>query len=71
MSDRPPNRKRHHRPWRAALRALRRDTDAATAIEYGLVASLIVVAMLASLSGVANITTSMWNNISTKVVNAH
>lgn len=71
MSDRLSNRKRHHRRWKVALRSLVRDSNAATAIEYGLIASLIVVAMLASLSGVANITTTMWNDISTKVVNAH
>ncbi|MGN6268734.1 MAG: Flp family type IVb pilin [Sphingomonas sp.] len=38
-----------------------------TAIEYGLIAALIVIAMIASLKGLANVTTGMWNNVSTQV----
>ncbi len=67
MSERAPVHKRQRRPWRAVLR----DSDAATAIEYGLVVALIVITMLASLQGVANTTVGMWNNVSTKVQNAH
>ncbi len=71
MSERASDGKRHHRNWRVALRAVLRDTAAATAIEYGLIVSLVVLTMLASLAGVANITVSMWNDVSTKVQNAH
>lgn len=45
------------------LRALVRDCKGATAVEYGLILSLLVVAMIASLQGVATKTTLMWNNI--------
>jgi pilus assembly protein Flp/PilA len=38
-----------------------------TAIEYGLIAALIVIAMIASLKGLANVTTGMWNNVSSQV----
>jgi pilus assembly protein Flp/PilA len=38
-----------------------------TAIEYGLIASLIVIAMIASLKGLANVTTNMWGNVETEV----
>ena len=70
MSELAPVHKRP-RIWRVALRVLTRDTAGATAIEYGLVAALIVVTMIASLQGLANQTVSMWNNVSTKVQNAH
>ena len=45
-----------------------RDTRAATAIEYGLILALIVIAMMAALSTVADRTISMWTNISTQVL---
>ena len=67
MSERPPVHKRQRRPWRAALRAVLRNSDAGTAIEYGLIASLVIITMIASLQGMANITVSMWNNVSTQV----
>jgi pilus assembly protein Flp/PilA len=44
------------------------DTKGATAVEYGLIAALIVIAMVASLNGLAAKTNSMWNNISTTVL---
>ena len=53
------------------LRTLGRDTRAATAIEYGLIVSLVVIAMFAALQGVGNTTVGIWNNISTKVQAAH
>ncbi|MCD2325028.1 Flp family type IVb pilin [Sphingomonas sp. IC-56] len=52
------------------LSLLSRDTKAATAIEYGLIAALIVIAMMTAMMGVATITTDMWNNVSTKVEDA-
>jgi pilus assembly protein Flp/PilA len=51
--------------WRLA--AARRG---ATAVEYGLIAALVVITMIAALQGVANTTVGMWNNVSTKVQNA-
>ncbi len=43
----------------------------ATAVEYGLIVALIVIAMIASLQGVASVTTSMWNDVANKVSSAH
>ena len=39
------------------------DQTGATAIEYGLIVSLIVIAMIASLDRVATSTIGMWRNI--------
>jgi len=52
------------------LQRLMRETRAATAVEYGLILALIVIAMVASFVNVANSTTTMWNNVSTKVTTA-
>lgn len=71
MSERAPVHKRQRRPWRTALRLVLRDSHASTAIEYGLIASLVIITMIAALQGVANVTTSMWGNVSTAVQNAH
>lgn len=40
-----------------------RDNRGATAIEYGLIVALIVIAMLAALQGVAQADTDMWNRV--------
>ena len=48
-------------------RALARDQRGATAVEYGLIVAMIVIAMVGALSRVANANTSMWNNVSNKV----
>lgn len=50
------------------IRRLQADRRGGTAIEYGLIAALIVVVMLASLAGLANKTTGMWNRVSTAVI---
>lgn len=50
--------------------AILRNDRGATAIEYGLIVSLIVIAMVVSLTTVATKTISMWNNVSA-VVGAH
>ncbi len=42
----------------------------ATAVEYGLIASLVVIAMLGALGSVANSTTGIWNEISNEIVTA-
>lgn len=49
------------------LGKLVRDERGATAVEYGLIASLVVLGMLAALTNVANSTTTMWNNVSDNV----
>lgn len=53
-----------------AIRRLRQfasDRRAATAIEYGLIVSLVVIAMIGAFTQVADVTTVLWGNISTKV----
>jgi pilus assembly protein Flp/PilA len=49
------------------LRALCANSKAGTAIEYGLIVSLIVIAMIASLKTLAGVTIGMWSNVSTQV----
>lgn len=46
------------------------DQSGATAIEYGLILSLIVIAMIAALHGVATTTISMWGSVESKSVAA-
>jgi pilus assembly protein Flp/PilA len=53
------------------LRQLARSRRGATAVEYGLILSLVVLTMLAALQGLANTTSGMWNNVSEKVQSAH
>ena len=53
------------------LRQLARNRRGATAVEYGLILSLLVLTMLAALQGLANTTTGMWNDVSAKVQSAH
>jgi pilus assembly protein Flp/PilA len=52
------------------LRALARDRRGATAIEYGLIVSLIILSMMVALTNFATQSISMWNNISNKVAGA-
>jgi pilus assembly protein Flp/PilA len=58
---------------RAMARFLKliRDRKAATAVEYGLIIALIVLAMMAGLSQFASTTIGMWNNVSTAVAASH
>lgn len=51
----------------AILLADRRGTSA---VEYGLICALIVLAMVGALHQVASDTIGIWSNVSTKVVNA-
>jgi pilus assembly protein Flp/PilA len=55
--------------WRTAKSVIRlvRDSRAATAVEYGLIAALIVIAIIASLNNFAGALTNMWNLVDTKV----
>lgn len=52
---------------RRNLRTLRADKCGATAIEYGLICALIVIAMLGGLTQLSGATVGMWTNISTAV----
>jgi pilus assembly protein Flp/PilA len=45
------------------LRRLVSDSRAATAVEYGLIAALIVLACVGALTGVANKTVGVWNYV--------
>ncbi|MDR6847677.1 pilus assembly protein Flp/PilA [Sphingomonas sp. BE270] len=49
------------------LKKLLGDRRGATAVEYGLIVALIVIAMVTALTQLANSTTTMWGNVSTKV----
>jgi len=51
------------------LRALARDRRGATAIEYGLIVSLVVITMIVALTNFATVSVNMWNNISNKIQN--
>lgn len=54
---------------RGLLRDLARDGRGATAVEYGLICAMIVLAMVAALRGVADANTKLWNNVSQEVSN--
>jgi len=49
------------------IRKLMGDRKGGTAVEYGLIAALIVITMIASFIEVARSTTSMWGNVNTKI----
>lgn len=52
------------------LRALYVDRRAATAVEYGLILVLVVLASFAAFQQVANVTLALWNDLSTTVMSA-
>ena len=52
---------------RAFFRKLLVSECGATAVEYGLIISLIVLAMVGVLTEVASKTTGMWNNVANEV----
>jgi pilus assembly protein Flp/PilA len=45
------------------LTRLFRDEHGASAVEYGLILAMIVLAMMAALGGVANETIRLWGNV--------
>lgn len=49
------------------IKRLLADRTGGTAIEYGLIAALIVVAMIVALVQLANVTIGMWTHVSTAV----
>jgi pilus assembly protein Flp/PilA len=52
------------------LRRLRSDKRGATAIEYGLIVSLIVVAIIGALSALGGGAGGMWGKLDTEVTDA-
>jgi pilus assembly protein Flp/PilA len=50
------------------LRKLLRQTDGATAIEYGLILALICIACLGAMGALADTTIGMWDGISQNVL---
>lgn len=52
------------------IKRLQRDTRGATAIEYGLIAALIVIAIISAMQTFANSNTAMWDHVEEKYRNA-
>lgn len=52
------------------IQRLAADRKGGTAIEYGLIAAIIVVTLIASFIQLANTTTGIWGNINTKMERA-
>jgi pilus assembly protein Flp/PilA len=50
---------------------LGRDRRGATAVEYGFILAVIVIAIMAAVIELGATTTSLWTNVSTKVQEAH
>jgi len=55
---------------RGRLRRLLRHDKGATAVEYGLIAALMVLAMLAGLNAFAGRTNEIWSDVSSNVTEA-
>ena len=53
-----------------SIHRLIRNTKAATAVEYGLICALIVLAIMAALVEVGQVTGDMWDDVSHKVQTA-
>lgn len=49
------------------IKRLLRDNRGATAVEYGLIVALIVIAIMAALRGVANETNGLWATVREQV----
>ncbi|QNQ11419.1 Flp family type IVb pilin [Sphingomonas alpina] len=54
----------------SAIKRLAGNRKGGTAIEYGLIAALVVITMIAAFVEVANTTTGMWGNVNNKMENA-
>ncbi len=52
------------------IKKLFRDDAGATAVEYGLILALIVLAMLTALQSFASGSIAMWDNVSSKTADA-
>ena len=53
------------------LKSLLRDQQGATAIEYGLIAGMVVIAIVGGMTGFANEANDMWVKIQTEMENSH
>ncbi|MXO95988.1 Flp family type IVb pilin [Erythrobacter aquimaris] len=49
------------------LKRLGRDTEGATAVEYGLILALIFLSMLGAVSSFGQTTIDMWNRVATAI----
>ena len=49
------------------LKKLGRDTDGATAVEYGLILALIFLSMIGAVSSFGQTTIDMWNRVATTI----
>ncbi|MFN4114638.1 MAG: Flp family type IVb pilin [Sphingomonadaceae bacterium] len=54
-------------PFKSFLKQLRADQAGATAIEYGLIVSLIVIASIGAFNGIANENDGLWARVSNSV----
>ena len=52
------------------FKRLLRDDRAATAVEYGLILALVVLAIMGAINVLANETTGMWGDVQEEVVEA-
>ncbi|MBM3928080.1 MAG: Flp family type IVb pilin [Sphingomonadales bacterium] len=52
------------------LAGLTRDRKAATAVEYGLILALIVIALIAGLGNLGSETKATWNGLYTRIATA-
>jgi pilus assembly protein Flp/PilA len=52
------------------IRRIKRCEQGATAVEYGLIAAMIVIAMMAALRSTADANSNMWNFVSNEIVGA-
>lgn len=52
------------------IRKFRKNEDAATAIEYGLIAALIAIALITALTDVGTSLSNMFGGVETEVTNA-
>jgi len=57
-------------PMRKLMRAIASDISGATAVEYGLILSLIFLVMVAAIQNFGNVTTKMWNDTADKMQKA-
>lgn len=55
---------------RRTLRRLLTDQDGATAVEYGLIASLIIIAMMSGLSALGGGANGLWGKVNSNVQNS-
>lgn len=57
--------------FRTTLPSFVQDERGSTAIEYGLIAALMVIAAISAMKGVADENTGLWASVSSKAAEAH